>query len=672
MTILKCTVCGGDILPQGDAGVCESCGRRISLEGLSEDRRIENRNRANEARVRQDYSAAERAWSRIVADEPDNAEAHWNLAVSRYGIDYVWDELTGDFYAMMNRVRFELFTEDPDYQAAVQYADENGLVYYLEEGKRLAALQERLLSLVKDEEGYDVFLCSGDASALFGIDYAGEIYKELSAKGLRVFYGKEALAGISKQEQESYIFSALYTSRVMVLFASEAGQLTETSVKNEWSRFLAMTEDGEKYLIPAYAHMRPEFFPDEIPSREAVDMTAGGSMMDLVRGVLRFAGKENANGSYEEMLRIRKRMVEELGKKNFREAVRLGNEGTEIAPDDAELWYYLFFAENHISAETELAGKLIDWIDSRSFTRAYELASRQRRKVLDQVKADWEAYQQGVMKDSQMAADEKHARAKYAQTVSRARTLMMKESYQDAYRILNDNMTATDEVVMLREDAALGTEYEKIDRTAYLDETLAKEAPEISRKFRSMTAPLRKGALLPWNAVISLLGTLMMAALYYFGFKNGTLEYGSPEIVINICRIFGPIVFMLGVLSGIFDGVFEAFGYIVQIIIVDVVHFMFLPFVVEELFSKSTETLYMMLMIAFLVLAIIAIRDIPCQSRSRRNRCVAYYKKFIVPKEQKYTDDYRKKYGQLEVYAPLRGLTTVWDKYKIPEEDDLI
>lgn len=669
MISLKCTICGGDIIKKGDVGVCESCGRKVSFAGLDDDRLIENRNRANEARMKQDYSAAERAWSRIAADEPDSAEAHWNLLISRYGIDYVWEELTGEFYPVMNCVRWECLTDDPDYRAAVQYADENGLVYYLEEGKRLEELRERLLIRVKDEPGYDVFLCTDDSAAA-DRDYAAEIYKELSAKGLRVFYGREALRGIPKPEQEPYIFSALYTSRVMVVFASAAEQLSCVSVKNEWSRFLSlMAQDSRKYLIPAYAHMRPEFFPDEIPAREAVDLTVSGSMMDLVRGVLRFTGKENANGSYAEILRIKQRMAEELKKKNFREAVRLGREGAEIAPNDMDIWYYLFWGENQISTEAELALKTINWMDSRSFTRAYELASRQRRTVLDGVKANWEAYQQRILQDRQFAEEEKAARDKMAQTVSRAKAMMMQEAYQEAFRLLNDNVTATDEVLKLRDDAELGCEYEKLDKENYLTDMLHKKEPYVTRKFKKMSAPLRKKCWMIWDARVALIGALMMAILYYCGFVNGTVEYGSRfDVIMSICRIFGPIVFLLGVFSGFCDGILEAFHMAIPILIADAIHFIFLPFIVEELFSGSTETLYLMLMIVFLLVALAAVHDIPCQSKSRWKKCADYYSKKVAPLEKEYTEAYKKKYEALTSYAALGKLTTIWDKYKISDE----
>ena len=114
MKTLKCRVCGGDIIPRGETGVCESCGLVVALNLADDDSRIESMNRANEARRTHDFDEAVRAWSRLVTEDPDNAEAHWNLALSRYGIDYVWDELTADYLPTINRLRYDAFTDDPD------------------------------------------------------------------------------------------------------------------------------------------------------------------------------------------------------------------------------------------------------------------------------------------------------------------------------------------------------------------------------------------------------------------------------------------------------------------------------------------------------------------------------------------------------------------------------
>lgn len=138
----------------------------------------------------------------------------------------------------------------------------------------------------------------------------------------------------------------------------------------------------------------------------------------------------------------------------------------------------------------------------------------------------------------------------------------------------------------------------------------------------------------------------------------------------DICRIFGPIVFLLGVVSGICDGkILEAIHVAaVQILIADVIHYIFLPFIVEELFSRSTETLYLILMIIFLILALVAVHDIPCQSKARWKRCADYYSKIVAPLEKKYTEAYKKKYEALASYAALDELTTIWDKCKISDK----
>ena len=567
----------------------------------------------------------------------------------------------------MNRMHWERFTDDPDYRLAIQYADENALVFYLKEGKHLEEIRERMVSLVKDEPAWDVFLCVSDTMAGEDRAYAAEIQKELSAKGLRVFYGREALTGIPKPEQEPYIFSALYTSRVMVLFASAAEQLSDVSVKNEWSRFLSLMEqDSRKYLIPAYAHMRPEFFPDELPAREAVDLTVSGSMMDLVHGVLRFAGKDNSDASYAEILRIRKNMEAELKKGNFQEVVRLGKEGTALAPDDADLWYLLFFGENQITSEQELSEKAINWMDSRSFTRAYELAARQRRTGLDKVKVNWQRYQERLLKDRRFAEDEKKAKVKTAQTASKARALMMKGLYQDAYKLLQDNVTATQEIVALRDAAALGCECGKIDTVNYLSDTLNRNHPMEMKKLRSFSATMGKNGILPWDAKICLIGLLMLTLVYLYGFILGSVESGILKIPVALCSLIGPVLVFLGCFSRTCGSMKKAFQrHKILPYFIAMFHLSQLEKMAEAEFGGLSEKVfYLILLLVALVFVMIALHDIPCQSGSAGRRSLEYYSKVIAPLEKSYIDAYKKKYEALVPYSPLPELTTVWDKYQ--------
>ena len=484
MKTLKCRVCGGDIIPRGETGVCESCGLVVALNLADDDSRIESMNRANEARRTHDFDEAVRAWSRLVTEDPDNAEAHWNLALSRYGIDYVWDELTADYLPTINRLRYDAFTDDPDYKAAVLNANENALVYYTQQAELIQGIQSRFLEIIRSEKEYDVFISfkAEDENGARTRDsvLAQEIYEQLTSKGLKVFYSRISLNSVSGQEYEPHIFAALTSARVMILVGTRLDYLTAPWVKNEWSRYLAlMAEDPNRFLLPVYETMAPEFFPDEIPMREALDMSAPGAMLDLTQGVLNLLGRENTAASRAEYNRLTDRMRECLAEGSFGEANSLGRKALEIDPNGPDAWWMLFLAENSLREESELVNALINWADSRYFSQAYNLAGPRRRQLLEEVRSRYDEYLSGLDEESRLAAEAESASRKTEQLIRQARELMMTGRFEETAELLKDYDQRSAELEELRNDAELGIEYKKINRDNYLYDLVKRDHPEL-------------------------------------------------------------------------------------------------------------------------------------------------------------------------------------------------
>ena len=124
MMILKCKMCGGNIEITGEShGVCDSCGCEVTLPKLDDDRRAEMNNRGNHFRSRGEFDKAYSAYEHIIAEDGQDAEAHWCLALCRYGIEYVKDPRSGEYKPTCSRVSFEPFQEDRDYLEALNYSE---------------------------------------------------------------------------------------------------------------------------------------------------------------------------------------------------------------------------------------------------------------------------------------------------------------------------------------------------------------------------------------------------------------------------------------------------------------------------------------------------------------------------------------------------------------------
>lgn len=88
------------------------------------------------------------------------------------------------------------------------------------------------------------------------------------------------------QKYEPYIYSALNSSKIMLVIGTERDEFTAPWVKNEWSRFLTMMrENSEKLLIPCFRDITIDELPDEFQILQSQDMGRIGFEQDLLRGI---------------------------------------------------------------------------------------------------------------------------------------------------------------------------------------------------------------------------------------------------------------------------------------------------------------------------------------------------------------------------------------------------
>ena len=671
MKTLKCRICGGDIVPRGETGVCDSCGAVVSLVSVSDDIRIESMNRANEARRTHDYDEAVRAWSKLAAEDPSNAEARWNLALSRYGVDYVWDELTADFLPTINRLRYDRFTDDPDYQAAVMNADENAIVYYMEEAKRIQSIQDRLLELIRTEPDYDVFISfkAEDAAGRRTRDsvLAQEIYEQLTAKGLRVFYSRISLQNVSGQEFEPHIFAALHSARIMILVGTRLDYLTAPWVKNEWSRFLALMDgDQDRYLIPAYESMAPEFFPAEIPMREALDMSTPGAMLDLTQGVLKLLGRENTAASREEYNRLVERMKGSLAEGDFAQVRALGDQAVQADPAGAEAWWMLLLAENGLTDESGLLTARINWMDSRYFNQAYNLAGSRRRKLLEEVRQNYETYLEERSKEARLASEAQISARQASQAVEQARALMMAGKYKEAGELLASSPAMSEEARELREDAELGLEYGKIDTESWLWDEAVRRYPNLRETLKEYChTPYSRQSGLPGSALkrvvaagMTVGGALIARLLAAQGGMIGTLSL--IVFIIGLMLLASCVMELVGNST---TKKVVTFGFpFVGAILWDMLRY--------ELPRVIRNALPFLLLAAVTAFGAVSVRDLLIEGRNdavRKHRGEIYDRKMKAAAEE-LKKEYQERFAPLAKYGPLKTLNNdpagTWERIR--------
>lgn len=335
MAIIKCKMCGGDIEISADKtfGTCEYCGSTMTLPKVDDEQRLSLFNRGTHLRRNGEFDKAAAIYERLIGENDADAEAHWNLLLCRYGIEYVQDPVSGERIPTCHRASFDSILNDVDYQAALQYSDGVARSLYEKEAQRIAALQKDILAISQKETPFDVFICykESDESGKRTKDsaLAQDIYYQLTDAGYKVFFARITLEDKLGQEYEPYIFAALHSAKVMVVVGTKPEYLNAVWVRNEWSRYLAlMRTDRSRLLIPCYRDMDPYDMPEELSMLQSQDMGKIGFIQDLTRGVKKVidAGKpqEAAKETVKETV-----VVHNEGGSNVQALLKRGNMALE-------------------------------------------------------------------------------------------------------------------------------------------------------------------------------------------------------------------------------------------------------------------------------------------------------------------------------------------------------
>ena len=399
MAVLKCKMCGGDIIAvEGQTyGTCDSCGSTVTLPNVN-DQRMENLfNRANHFRMVSEFDKAVATYEMILNEDNSNAEAHWGLLLSRYGIEYVEDPTSHERIPTCHRIQNDPILTDDDYLAAVQHApDGYTRSLYEAEGKRLSELQRGLLQVSAQTEPFDIFICYKETteggSRTNDSAMAQDIYYQLTNAGYKVFFSRVTLESMLGQQYEPHIFAALNSAKVMLAIGTKPEYFNAVWVKNEWSRFLALSrKDRSKVLIPCYRDMNVYDLPDELSMLQSQDMGKIGFMQDLLRGIEKVIGSQKKEEKPQATQAAAAPGVESLYKRatlfledgDFEQADEYFDRILDIDPEYAPAYMGKVCVAKSVTSEFNLA-KLGEAIhEDSNYKKAVRFANAKLQKVYE-------------------------------------------------------------------------------------------------------------------------------------------------------------------------------------------------------------------------------------------------------------------------------------------------
>lgn len=391
MAIMKCKMCGGDLAVIADITVaeCEYCGSMQTLPKVNDERLAGFYDRANDLRMNHEFDKAIEIYEKIIEENPTDADAYWAMTLCRYGIEYVEENPGSIRKPTINRAQLVSVFEDVNYKSAIKYADAAQKKIYEEEAARIDRILQRYLEISRNEPPYDVFICYKE-TGLNGQRTedsvrAGEIYRELTAEGFKVFFAPVTLENKLGEDYEPYIFAAIHSAKVMIVIGTKPEYMNAVWVKNEWSRFLTLAKnDSKKTLIPVYRDMDPYDMPEAFRFKQAQDMGKLGFMLDLVRGIEKLVGKHTsqsaaqsapqakapaASGNIDTLLQRAQIFLEDC---DWNSAGIYCEKVLDIAPTNGQAYMYKLLAE----AKVITFGSLQSYHKPLESLRAYKNAVR--------------------------------------------------------------------------------------------------------------------------------------------------------------------------------------------------------------------------------------------------------------------------------------------------------
>lgn len=388
--VYKCKICGGEIQPNEDGriGKCLYCGAVQTLPKEKDDKVSNILNRANDYRLNCDFDRAIYEYEKVMELDETEPEAHWGLFLSKYGVEYVKDNMTFSYKPTLHRISSISVFDDVDYQATIKYASDISAIQYKQDAENIENVMKELLLISTNQEPYDIFLSYkelDDVTRQRTIDsnLAYELYNALTAQGYKVFFAPKSL-GVGLYEPK--IYSAIITSKVMIVLGTQPQYFNAVWVKNEWSRFAELVENGEnKVIIPVFRDMEANQLPSRIAKYQAYDMSNIEFLPSILNVISQSVSKNskvayNKDASAEDVYLERGFLALEDG--NFSQADSFFENVLNLNPHNSQAYFGKLMVEMKITKQEQILTSPKNLSEYKNFEKAVRFADYQLKTAL--------------------------------------------------------------------------------------------------------------------------------------------------------------------------------------------------------------------------------------------------------------------------------------------------
>ena len=281
--------CGGTYVNKKGKWVCDSCGR--PMPQILDSRENQLLAVAEGKFAQEKFIEAEELYADIVKSFPNCYPAYWGLTLAKHGIKYVDDLRTGKKVATCWAPEISSIKDDKNYKKVLDIAPTAEREYYESQGEKIESIRKEWQEKAKKIKPYDVFICFKDTDdetrgrTEDSIELS-DLYNNLTRDKYNVFFSRYSLEGITAENYEPYIFQALSTAKVMIVYGSQEEYFESTWMKNEWTRFLHKIADGQKQknaLLPVVKGCSPSALPPRLRALQVLDAGKNTFYSDLTR-----------------------------------------------------------------------------------------------------------------------------------------------------------------------------------------------------------------------------------------------------------------------------------------------------------------------------------------------------------------------------------------------------
>ena len=354
----------GKLLPDTEgSGICEceSCGSRQTVPTMYKEKYEEIYNRACGLRFKTDFEGADKLFSQLCEEFPDEPEGYWGRVLCRCGVLYEEEAVSGLRLPVCHKAYAAELKDDKDCNTALDLADTEQSAVYRREAAAIEMLRRETLERVGMGVRYDVYMCCGISDNAGGPEehaIADEIYRQLSQEELRVFYSPEVLGDVPDKYRDAYINAAISCASALIIVSTAAESFALPKFRGEWGRCAAAAKrDTGKLLVTCIKNTDRGEVPAELSGYTVMDISQMSFLAELIRAVRHnIAGGDTEHGAVvrsapEKLIR---RMNIFLADEDFEAAEEYSDMILDAAPECWQAHFAKFLAFNGCRSGSDL------------------------------------------------------------------------------------------------------------------------------------------------------------------------------------------------------------------------------------------------------------------------------------------------------------------------------